>query len=57
MNSVRDMASSRAWHPTLPLVGRVEPPVRGGGNFSGHPPTPTLRVDPPHKGEGEGSLQ
>ena len=37
---------------TLPLVGRVGPQVGGGGPACVTTPTPLLRSDPPHKGEG-----
>jgi hypothetical protein len=42
---------------TLPLVGRVALKARGGGSLPLYLPPPrslaSLRIDPPHKGEGK----
>ena len=38
---------------TLPLVGRVAAKQPGGGDDAPSAPTPDLRSDPPHKGEGK----
>src|SRR6185436_986340 len=44
--------------PSFPLVGKVATPAMSRGSRMGvkHPsttPTPALRADPPHKGEGQ----
>nr|WP_269931124.1 ligase-associated DNA damage response DEXH box helicase [Aminobacter sp. HY435] len=36
--------------------GSIREAGRGGGDGQASPPTPTLRVDPPHKGEGNANM-
>ncbi len=47
------MMARQNWFPTSPLWGgRAEGAGGGGSSAPSSTPTPVLRTDPPHRGEG-----